>query len=766
MRSIYLFPRGLVLAIFISFLILTEAQGAVWYVNDASIVGDVFTTAPGDDANTGTVGAPFLTIAKSMSVAAVGDTIKIDVGLYVEGVSISLDSIALIGADSLSTVIDPMSTALNSITASDRVNLLIRDLNVRGAVNHGILFTNVYFSSIINVTSEANPNRGIYLVGSGSNILEANIVKNNVGCGFCLHESSNNTLASNLSQNNGFGFHVTNFPSVGNLLSGNMSVSNSDAGIFIERSDSNIVRNNISANNVSSGIALQEAAGNIVINNSSVGHASGEAGFDLDSSRNNALIGNRSIGNGIGFQMVNSQDNTFSQNLSESSIQYNFVLGGSLSFNGNLIRKNNLLPTLSGISVVAPSSADTLHLDRNWWGTADTSIIQSMISFNPLVTTARYNPFRLGFVDTALNADTTAPSAPAIIEVDTIVPTQVTLNWNVVNANEEGVQWTNDLAGYHIYRDTEPNPNRRTRIATVSAPMSGFVDTTVDSGVAYYYEVTSFDTSTPPNESFYDAETGASVNTPTGVSVPVSFPSLGTSITFASVSTAGVTTATRLAGDTPITGFQIADCDSEPFIVISTTAMFTTAQVTVTYDPSCFPEPDTDELALRLLHFDGAAPDPDDVTQSIDTVLNQLTSIPLTTFSPFVVALPMLNAQIEPRPIKIKIKPDRIEKRRVSVVIEGIDGAIISSIDPGSVRMLGAAPVDFEFIGREQRRSHRLMLRFRAADLILVGIPLEIIFPVEVTGRLNDGRRFKGTALIFLKKGAAGRTQDREDDDD
>ncbi|MEO6694639.1 MAG: right-handed parallel beta-helix repeat-containing protein [Ignavibacteria bacterium] len=53
------------------------------YVNDSSLVGDLYTTALGSDVNPGTTTAPFLTINYAISQSNPGDTIYVDAGTYI-----------------------------------------------------------------------------------------------------------------------------------------------------------------------------------------------------------------------------------------------------------------------------------------------------------------------------------------------------------------------------------------------------------------------------------------------------------------------------------------------------------------------------------------------------------------------------------------------------------------------------------------------------------------------------------------------------------
>lgn len=82
-------------SVFLLFNVFTKA--ANWYVNDASVTGNVYTTAIGNNANSGTSSAPFLTIAQAVSVAANGDKIFVDVGTYEEDVLVN-KSLTLTGA--------------------------------------------------------------------------------------------------------------------------------------------------------------------------------------------------------------------------------------------------------------------------------------------------------------------------------------------------------------------------------------------------------------------------------------------------------------------------------------------------------------------------------------------------------------------------------------------------------------------------------------------------------------------------------------------
>jgi hypothetical protein len=111
----------------------------IWYVNDNSTVGDVYTTAVGDNANNGSASAPFATIAYAVSQAGAGDIIKVDAGSYTGDVSIA-KSLSILGANAGLTGYNPSrgaeSQILNSkITISGTTNVTVNGLQIYTTVN-------------------------------------------------------------------------------------------------------------------------------------------------------------------------------------------------------------------------------------------------------------------------------------------------------------------------------------------------------------------------------------------------------------------------------------------------------------------------------------------------------------------------------------------------------------------------------------------------------------------------------------------------------
>lgn len=85
-----------------------SAHAAKHYVNDNVTSGDVYTTATGNDANSGNSNSPFLTIQAAINAASAGDTIMVDAGTYNENVNIN-KALTLLGAGAGATVVDGSS---------------------------------------------------------------------------------------------------------------------------------------------------------------------------------------------------------------------------------------------------------------------------------------------------------------------------------------------------------------------------------------------------------------------------------------------------------------------------------------------------------------------------------------------------------------------------------------------------------------------------------------------------------------------------------
>lgn len=84
---------------------IQSTHAATLYVNDNSTSNDIYTTAIGNDTNSGTPSAPYLTIQAAVDAASDGDTVYVDAGYYNENVSINKE-LTFLGAGKTLSIID------------------------------------------------------------------------------------------------------------------------------------------------------------------------------------------------------------------------------------------------------------------------------------------------------------------------------------------------------------------------------------------------------------------------------------------------------------------------------------------------------------------------------------------------------------------------------------------------------------------------------------------------------------------------------------
>ena len=85
--QLYCAKRNLLFALFFFSTLVASSQ--TFYVNDNSTVGDVYTSAVGNNSNPGTASAPFATIQAAIAAATSGDVINVDAGTYAELININ-----------------------------------------------------------------------------------------------------------------------------------------------------------------------------------------------------------------------------------------------------------------------------------------------------------------------------------------------------------------------------------------------------------------------------------------------------------------------------------------------------------------------------------------------------------------------------------------------------------------------------------------------------------------------------------------------------
>ena len=452
--------------------------GPNWYVNAAT----------GSDTNNGSETYPFATITRALQSAVAYDTIYIAAGTYSETVEIDTDGISLIGADSTSTILDINDSSLvgnkKSIYADNQIGLLLKNLQIRNYY-YGISWNNIDSSQIENVWVRNCGEDGIYLYNnSDNNILVNNISSANEYNGIYLSSANNNILTNNTTlENVQNGISIYN--GIDNILTNNMSLRNIADGIYISSSSNNIIENNTVYENLQNGILFSS------------------------SSDNNTITNNISSNNNYGFYIVDSSNNYFSQNTTDSNHMYGVYIAGSSSIADTFVKNNIKTSPINPDSGVWNLTTNYFDFSRNYWHTTDSSAIAVKIK-NTGGGAIIWSPYLLGIVDTGLNADTIAPAAPSIYNVDTSVSGQITLYWTKPTLDENGNALglgDTHLAGYRLYRYNQPDTNNWESylVKNILSPNdTSFIDTDIVMGETYYYRVAAFDTHITNSKLFYN----------------------------------------------------------------------------------------------------------------------------------------------------------------------------------------------------------------------------------------------------------------------
>ncbi|MDC0338365.1 gliding motility-associated C-terminal domain-containing protein [Flavobacteriales bacterium] len=100
-----------IIVLLIVFAFSLKASATNYYVNDGSIIGDIYTTAIGNNVNPGTTAAPFASLTHAVNTIGLvsGDTVFVDAGLFYqldENLLFDVNNVAIIGAGSLLTEFD------------------------------------------------------------------------------------------------------------------------------------------------------------------------------------------------------------------------------------------------------------------------------------------------------------------------------------------------------------------------------------------------------------------------------------------------------------------------------------------------------------------------------------------------------------------------------------------------------------------------------------------------------------------------------------
>ena len=328
------------------------AQTHVYYVNDSTVQAGDWTTAPGNDANSGTDPAhPKASITGLLTAYALGtgDTIRVDEGTYNLNADIVLTSaqsgITIQGYnDPAHPTFQAVISRGNKSSGSDIVfngvqNLTIDHLGLTGASNaitdnYQVKNSNITVSDceIFGNDAFANGN-AVYLLGGADNFTMTNCLVHDNDRGIYISGSSGVTISNNTVFNARGGISVS---SSGGVISGNEVHNIGGVGMEAGGSQSGIISisNNRSHDNGGGLIvdAYALATGNYVYNQT----GAGEVGM--------IVMGGEARGNFV-YNNANGIDvssGTADLNRAYNNAGYGMYVGGGATASANLVYSNSI----------------------------------------------------------------------------------------------------------------------------------------------------------------------------------------------------------------------------------------------------------------------------------------------------------------------------------------------------------------------------------------------------------------------------------------
>ncbi|HNW92366.1 MAG TPA: right-handed parallel beta-helix repeat-containing protein, partial [bacterium] len=456
---------------------------------------------------------PFRTIFRALQACGSGDTIQLYAcaNVWSESVVVTKDTIAIVGMGAARSLIRP--GASHGIYASGVSGVVVRDVTCTGPLEStycGVMLLGVHAGELTRVAVSGRY-RGcelrncvqtrvsdcridscvsqIYLRGGTNNVIDSCLLRNGSGTGISFTDNS-----------------LT--------LSGNRLLCHADNGIVGDNSVAASSGLRVTGNSVydcggssASGVQLTGISGPVLTGN--IVDSCAYAAVYLNGVTGARVQGNRITGTrGLGIGSDQSQGGSwFVANEIAGATDTAVWIGGATAT--DTFCKNNVT-TASGMLVVNDASAGCIsNLTRNWWGTTDSGAIVARMA-GSTADSSLWTPFRLGVCDTAANADTIAPAAPASVGCTAGVNC-VRVAWPASAANEEIGGAAADLAGYRIYRAQRADTSCWRYIGQTAG--TTFTDSTAAADTGWCYAVTAYDNHAGwPNESFYSA--ASNIDTP------------------------------------------------------------------------------------------------------------------------------------------------------------------------------------------------------------------------------------------------------------
>lgn len=393
--------------IFFSLALFASSQAVSaqnFYVNDNSLSGDLLTTAVGNDANPGTVIAPFRTIQHAINTATAGSTIYIDAGTYNEKLIVS-KTLTLQGLSEAATKLDGTGLGLGS--------------GIR--INSGITNVIIKFMSIRNHSGNSpNSYAGIYAVGNNNGLqVQTCTISNNVGGsgvyangpvnGIILNDldvsgHTNafgaargiviwNGLKENISitnctvyNNNCCGIELQDGTATGVVMTNNTVYNNGDNGIGVvglQGPGSNVLSGNSLTNNGRFGMEIKNpngsgaisGAGSIVVSNNTVSMPGAIADVrdmvGIGVFRRSVLVGNVDVPTGV----VISNNSVSGYTQPSNSEGFGIVVEGkNHQVTGNTVSGNDVGIQRQSGHLPYPGDGDQSNLTDQYFGRGNSPI--------------------------------------------------------------------------------------------------------------------------------------------------------------------------------------------------------------------------------------------------------------------------------------------------------------------------------------------------------------------------------------------------------
>ncbi len=317
-----------------------------FYVNDSSTVGDFFTTAVGNNANSGgSPDKPVADLTTLFNAYTFGplDVVHVDTGNYT-----LLQNLVIPAADAGVTIQGPTlgtgavlnrgntSTGSEAIQFAGATGVTLENLQLTGGYD-GLTGTGANNLLISNCQIYGNSTYGIYLDASSSGVqLAGNTVHDNHSEDIYLL-GTNAIVTGNTAYNSSYGIDVEG----GGTISGNTTYGNSSTGIYASGSPGSpvIVSGNTVSGNRGNGISASsyvQVTGNTVYNNS---YFSSTVGIYLSGSAQASqnVVHDNSIG------IESSNGGTVSSNrVYHNANQGIYIFSGSTSVLGNTVYSNSI----------------------------------------------------------------------------------------------------------------------------------------------------------------------------------------------------------------------------------------------------------------------------------------------------------------------------------------------------------------------------------------------------------------------------------------